>query len=320
MIKKIDFKRYWVEAAIGAAGTIAGAAASAAGQSSLNKKTREFNKEEAEKQRQWSEKIYNSANAWNYERWLEEQQYNNPTNQLQRLRDAGLNPMYYGLDGSSAGDLSAAQPLGYERADMGNQVNPLSSFADAGLKVAQVANIQADTAKKQNESLTEVQRREKMLADIDNAKQELVNMKLQAGLTESQKSEIDKRISWIDRINEATLNEKESVAKLNEANRNRIESLVEGEKLLQSKSIEDFEHKWKKIAAEIAKMSKETGLLQKDIENYALNHASNGFLGTGLSGQNLIRLLRGANLSPRSGLENNFGEGTDWRDLANSGQ
>lgn len=277
-------------ALISGAASIIGSGASAVGQASLNKKTREFNREEAEKQRQWTEQMYNAQNAWNYEMWQKQNEYNTPAEQVQRLRDAGLNPLFYGLENSgNAGDLSSAQPLGYERASIQNQVNPLGDMQDVALKVAQVANIQADTAKKKRETASEEQRREKLIADIEVARQELQNKRAQEGLTKSQKEEIDKRITWLDRLNEATLAEKESQAKLNDSTRNRIDTLLENEKLIQSKTLQDFEEKWKKIRAEISKIAKETGLLEKDLENYGLNHASNGFMGTGLSLQNLIR-------------------------------
>lgn len=325
MFIKPNFQRYVagvddaaLAAGISAAGSVIGAGASAVGQSSLNKKTREFNREEAEKQRLWSEEMWNKQNAWNYEMWQAQNDYNSPAAQIQRLRDAGLNPLFYGLDGSSAGDLSAAQPLGYERAQMSTMANPMASFQDVATRVAQIANIQADTAKKNNENLTETQRREKLIADIEVAKQELFNRRAEEGLTNAQRERIDKDIAWLDRLNEATLAEKEANAALSKSQKKRIDELLEGEKLIQSKTIEDFEHKWSKISAEIAKMAKETGLLAKDIENYALNHASNGFMGSGLSIQNLLRA--GKNVRPRVGEENKFSEGTDAMDLARSGQ
>lgn len=308
------------EATIGAIGSAAataiGAGASGVAQSSLNKKTRKFNAEEAEKQRLWSEKMYNEQNAWNYEMWQKQNEYNSPTAQYERLREAGLNPLFYGLDGTgNAGDLSAAQPLGYERASVGNQVNPLSGFEDVAMKIAQIANIQADTAKKNNENLTETQRREKLIAEIDVTKQELKNKLAEEGLTESKRKEIEKGLEWADRLNEAILAEKEAKAKLDNSQQKRIEELLDGEKLIQSKTIEDFDHKWSKIRAEIAKMAKETGLLEKDIENYALNHANNGFMGTGLSFQNLFRALIS---SGRGSKERDIPD--DVQDLINSGQ
>lgn len=291
MIQKPDFKRYIAtEAVIGAGATIIGAGTSAVGQASMNKKTREFNREEAEKQRQWSEKMYNEQNAWNYQMWNEENAYNTPEAQVQRLRDAGLNPLYYGLDGSSAGDISSAQPLGYERAQMSAMANPFAGATDVGLKIAQIANIQADTAKKSNESEESIARREKILAEIDNVKQENNNLLAQEGLTKAQREQIEKNNAWLDRLNEATLAEKTADAKLKESQKKRIDELLEGEKILQAKTAEDFDHKWQKIRSEIGKISAETDILAKDLENYALNHANNGFMGTGLSLNNLFRI------------------------------
>ena len=56
--------------------------------------------------------------------------------------------------------------------------------------------------------------------------------------------------------------------------------------------MQDFEERWKKISAEIKLMSQQTKLSQQDIENYALNHMQNGFMGTGLSFPNFIRALK----------------------------
>lgn len=306
-------------ALIKGAGTAIAGGASALAAGNLNRKNREFQQAEAEKQRAWNETMAEKQNAWNYEMWQKATEYDSPVNQVQRLRDAGLNPLFYGLDGNASQSApTAAQPLGYERADAGNWANPVQSGLDAAIKVAQVSNIQADTAKKNEETLTETQRREKIQADIANAKQELQNMLAQEGLTNAQKDQIQKNIAWCDRLNEATIAEKEADAALKEWQKKRVEELLEGEKILQSKTIEDFDHKWEKIRAEIAKMAKETGVLALDIENYALNHASNGFMGTGLSLQNLFRA--GKNVRPRSGQENNFSEGTDPMDLARSGQ
>lgn len=305
-------------ALIGGAATVIGTGTSAVGQASLNKKTREFNREEAEKQRAWSEKMYNAQNAWNYEMWNAQNAYNSPEAQVQRMRDAGLNPMFYGLDGSSAGEVSSAQPLGYERAQLGALPNPLSGFGDIALKTAQLANIQANTAKTGEETLSEVKRREKITADIETTKQELNNLRATEGLTKKQIEQIDKNIAWLDRINEANIAEKESAAKLNDATKHRIEYLLEGEKILQSKTAQDFEEKWKKIRAEISKIAKENKLLDKDLENYALNHANNGFMGTGLSLNNLFRLRFSG--KPDKGSTEYVDENSDISDIINSGQ
>lgn len=310
------------EAALGAiisgAATVTGAGISGFASGRMNKRAEKFNREEAANQRAWNEKMTAQQNAWNMELWNKENEYNTPTAQMERLREAGLNPLYYGLDGNSTEGPQAAQALGYERATAPNYANPFEGFGDIAAKIAQISNIQADTAKKNNENLTETQRREKIQAEIENVKQENNNLKAQEGLTKSQKEQIDKNNSWLDRINEATVAEKESDAALKKSQKKRIDELLEGEKILQAKTAQDFDEKWKKIHAEIAKIAGENAILAKDLENYALNHASNGFMGTGLSLQNLFRA--GKNIHPSRGEENKFSEGTDAMDLARSGQ
>lgn len=70
-------------------------------------------------------------NQWNLEQWNRENAYNSPANQVQLLKDAGLNPNLYGGAGSTAGQLQSA--------DLANQIpatmeNPLAgaSFDLAG--------------------------------------------------------------------------------------------------------------------------------------------------------------------------------------------
>lgn len=259
------------------------------GQGAQNLLTAGVNLYEAKKQRDWSEKMYNEQNAWNYEMWQKENEYNTPLNQVQRLRDAGLNPLYYGLDGSSAGDLTAAQPLGYERANIPNMPNPFDSVTNAITQKAQVELLQAQVAKTTEETLTEVQRREKLTAEIDNVKQELENKLAEESLTVSQRANLDKATEWMDRLNEAVVNEKKANAALSESQKKRIDELLENEKIIQSKTIQDFDKKWQKIDAEIKKISQEAGIAYLDIQNYALNHMTGGVMGTGISLQNLAR-------------------------------
>ena len=63
---------------------------------------RNFEQKEAEKQRDWSEQMQDKQNAWNEDMWNKQNEYNSPVEQVQRMKDAGLNPLYYGLDGSSS--------------------------------------------------------------------------------------------------------------------------------------------------------------------------------------------------------------------------
>lgn len=44
------------------------------------------------KQRKWSEEMWNKQNEYNYSMWQEMNEYNSPGAQMQRLKEAGLNP------------------------------------------------------------------------------------------------------------------------------------------------------------------------------------------------------------------------------------
>lgn len=115
-----------------------------------------LNKRLAEQQREWNEQMMDKQNEWSLDMWNKTNEYNAPAAQVQRLKDAGLNPLYFGLDGSSANGLESAQALGYQRAEAPNFDNPaaagLNAYAqskslekDIELKNAQIDKLEADT-------------------------------------------------------------------------------------------------------------------------------------------------------------------------------
>lgn len=140
-----------ISAAAGVGSTVA--------QTNLNKKNRKWQEEQAAIQREYSTERMNAQNAWNMEMWNKENEYNSPLSQVQRLRDAGLNPLYYGLDGSSASALESAQPLGYERAESNFQTNPIAAGIDAFIQAkgiensTKLANAQIDKLKEDTKSV-----------------------------------------------------------------------------------------------------------------------------------------------------------------------
>lgn len=111
----------------------------------------------AEEQREWNEQMADKQNAWSLDMWNKTNEYNSPSEQVKRLREAGLNPLYYGLDGTSANAFQSAQVQGYDRASMAGLSNPfgaglegymsMKSLAkDIELKNAQIDKTKADTA------------------------------------------------------------------------------------------------------------------------------------------------------------------------------
>lgn len=119
--------------------------------------TNKYNERQAELQRDWNEQMMNKQNAFSLDMWNKTNAYNSPSAQVQRLRDAGLNPLFYGLDGSSANSFQSAQALGYDRSSMSPMSNPVSSGLDAytqmkslqkdiELKDAQIDKLSADSS------------------------------------------------------------------------------------------------------------------------------------------------------------------------------
>lgn len=256
---------------------------------------RDFERREASLQREWSESMADKQNAWNLDMWQRETDYNSPVNQVQRLRDAGLNPLFYGLDGNAAATAqSAATPLGYERARSGMYSNPVVDALDVAMRVAQIDNVRASTAKTNNENVSETVRRQEMQQNIQNMKDALKTASAERDLTDAQRRNVEKVTSWLDRLNQASLESQESATRLNDSVRNRIDKLLAGELKLQIKSLEDFNRKWKMLDEQIGQIAVQTGILRKDLENYTLNHMSEGFENSGLSVSNILRLLSDA--------------------------
>ena len=207
MYQKPDFKRYiaaeTAAAIIGAAGAVGAAGTQAYASGKMNKRAEKFNREEAEKQRTWNENMAEKQNAWNYDLWMQSLEYDSPANQVQRLREAGLNPMYYGLDGNSAQAApDAAQPLGYERAQAPNYENPASTAMAAAAQFAQIANIEAQTAKVKSETKAIDA---KLPFEVDNLRAQVRSSNLSADAQET----INK---YIDQQQEAELRVKNSTA------------------------------------------------------------------------------------------------------------
>lgn len=88
--------------AVGAASGAVGSVISGIFQSRENRKNREFAQQQAQQARQWQ-----------IEQWNMENEYNNPTNQMQRYVDAGLNPnLIYGDVGAGLGASAPSVPQG----------------------------------------------------------------------------------------------------------------------------------------------------------------------------------------------------------------
>lgn len=250
-----------------------------------------FNMAEAKKQRDWSEQMMDKQNAFSVDMWNKTNAYNSPAMQKQRLIDAGLNPLYYGLDGTSAESFESAQPLGYERAQAPNGLMNLgsdivNSYRKAELQRAQIDNINADTAQKQNETITETERRQNLIKERDEMDSRIKLNVSQSDLNDKQKEKIDQFMNYADDMYQAQIDRDNNAAALSEAQRDRIRELLPGEKQLQLMTIEDFKHKWSYWSAQINHLANQDAVLAKQAKYYLVSLLSNGVYGSGISAIN----------------------------------
>lgn len=108
--------------------------------------------------------MWNRQSAYNKLMWDLQNQYNLPENQMQRLRDAGLNPnLIYGTGaaGGQAGSIQSAQMPKYQQVRAQYNFQPfrmpdiLGLYTQLRQSNAQVDNVEANTALTEEKRLTE---------------------------------------------------------------------------------------------------------------------------------------------------------------------
>lgn len=137
----------FANAVIGAGGSIINGITSLIATNQANKANREIARETNAS----NERINQSQIDYNWDMFHAENEYNNPINQRNRLVQAGLNPIYFGLDGNSSASGQAFTPLGAQQASP-TIPNDFSSFGDAAMKFAQIRNLEASTKKMESDS------------------------------------------------------------------------------------------------------------------------------------------------------------------------
>lgn len=127
-----------IGSAVGAIGSLFGASSDRAAQAKENEKNRQFNAEQAQLARDYNTEMWNKTN-----------EYNTPKAMMQRLMDAGLNPMlaYGSLDGGSASMQSSPSASMGAAPSGSNFAGAFSNFGQLSMQTAQTSLIQAQTRK-----------------------------------------------------------------------------------------------------------------------------------------------------------------------------
>ena len=138
------------------------------------KKTNDKNMELAKYQNAWQAQENEKAYQRNLEMWNLQNAYNSPTQQMARLRTAGLNPnLVYGngVTGNSAGSTPQYQPADIKRAELSpyrgwNQglSDAVSNFLAYRSNRAQVENMEAQNSLIRQQTATEATRQANIAA------------------------------------------------------------------------------------------------------------------------------------------------------------
>lgn len=132
------------------------------------KKTNKANMELAKYQNEWQSQENEKAYQRNLRMWNLQNEYNSPTQQMARLRSAGLNPnLVYGsgVTGNSAGSAPQYQPADIKRAELSayrgwNQglTDAVSGYLAYRSNRAQVENMEAQNSLIRQQTATEATR------------------------------------------------------------------------------------------------------------------------------------------------------------------
>lgn len=137
------------------------------------------------------------ANKQNIKFWNMQNAYNSPTSQMERLREAGLNPnLIYGQGAKGAtGQSERIAPSKAPEFKISNPLQNITQFADVNVKKAQVDNLKAQTTNAEQETILKAAqtagigiktKRDKFGLNLDTA---LLNTSMQAATANVRKME-----------------------------------------------------------------------------------------------------------------------------------
>lgn len=135
-----------------------------------------FNANQARKNRAFQERMYEKEKADKIEFWKMQNEYDLPSAQLQRLKDAGMNPLLaYGQGGNVANtgsQLSTPSAPSGSAAQAQFHTNFGLAMQQAKLLKAQIANVESDTEKKTQDALLAAENVVKTRIDAEKSRQE----------------------------------------------------------------------------------------------------------------------------------------------------
>lgn len=125
----------------------------------------------------WNSRLTKKSRKFALEQWQRENQYNHPTQQMQRLREAGLNPklVYGNASGGTAGN-AGSLPAVEQQKEMKNPLQSAGAAVQIQLAEAQKANIEADTVLKENQANQSIEQTINIRAQAELSRQKVYEL------------------------------------------------------------------------------------------------------------------------------------------------
>lgn len=225
------------------------------------------------KQREWNEKMYGIQRRDSLADWTMQNEYNSPQAQMQRLKDAKLNPnLVYGqgaVANSSSGVRSTEAKSWNPQApqvDLGDVANRgIGSYIDWELKKAQTDNLKAQNSVILQDAALKAAQIVSLNATVDKTKIETIKSSIQTQFAadnymtslEAAKASLDKTVA----STQVMMDENERREALNSANLQLAAERILSMRLERMRSSVDIE----RIKAVIENLKKDGILKQLDI-------------------------------------------------------
>lgn len=168
-------------------------------------KDREYNKVEAAEARRWSTNERLATQAFELDMWNKNNEYNSPTAQLQRMKEAGINPS------SLRGNPVASSPVtsSFGSASMASNSSGASfvapSMAQSANMLTALGNYQNQVAQSDNTNLKTEWDRKTFESRADQVSETTKEIKSRYRLNDAQSEQVEELNNWIARKSKAEL-------------------------------------------------------------------------------------------------------------------
>lgn len=163
------------------------------------RKANKTNLQIARETNQTNLQLAREQNQWNLEQWNRQNEYNTPLNQVNLLKEAGLNPNLYKGEGSTAGSLVSADLANQQAVSVQNpfggisDMNLAQGYADFKRTLAETEGIKAETGLNKTKNVNEMKQGE-FIEALNKSQLELNNSTVSVNYSVKNMNELQSEV------------------------------------------------------------------------------------------------------------------------------